>query len=244
MPATFESFGWLHGLVLLVSIPAWWGIVRWGRRVVGTPREQRWRRGWALFVWGTNVAWSVRLLLPAYFSIQRSIPIHLCDLAWMVGGWSLWCGGDPQRVRHQVPILWGFALSVIGYATPAVTSGPGGIHFWTFWVTHWQILAVALVNLYVRGTRPDDAGIVRTIAGTIAAFVVVTVLNLALGTSYFFTGRGKPDNPSPLDLLGDWPLRILWIGILGTLALAAVGWALRRPRPRGGPPPDAPVPRP
>ena len=33
-------------------------------------------------------------------------------------------------------------------------------------------------------------------------------LNLAIDTSYFFTGRAAPENPTPLDLLGPWPLRL------------------------------------
>lgn len=230
-PDAFTPFGPLHGLVVLVSLACWVLAVRWARAVAGTPRERRWRRGMALVVWGFNVAWNAYLLLPAQFEAGRSLPLHLCDLAWMGAGWSLWSGGDPQRLRHQAPVLWGLALSVLGYLTPAVTAGPGSPWFWTFWITHGQILGAALVNLLAFGTRPDLRGLKGTLLLTLAAGALATGVNLLLDTSYFFTGRAVPSNPTPLDLLGPWPLRILWVALLGSLALvlAALPFLRRGP---------------
>lgn len=218
-PDAFPPFGLLHGTVVLASVIAWTLLVAAARRARGRTAERVLRRGLALFVWGFNAAWQLRLLLPDRFAWGHSLPLHLCDLAWMAAGWSLWSGGDPQRLRHQVPVLWGLALSALGYLTPAVTAGPRGIQFWTFWITHWQILAVALLNLLVVGTRPTWRGLRRTLLVTLVACALATAVNLALDTSYFFTGRSTPSNPTPLDLLGAWPLRILWIVLLGGLAL-------------------------
>ena len=230
--AAFQPYGPVHGAVVAGSVLAWWRFVRWARAVHGTPSEAAWRRGVALFVWGFNLAWGVRLLLPDVFAWGHSLPLHLCDLAWVAAGWSLWCRGDPQRVRHQVPVLWGLALSLLAYTSPAVSADPDGVSFWTFWITHAQILGVALVNLLVLGTRITPRGLVVTLAITFAGAALATLVNLALDTSYFFTGQSIPSNPTPLDLLGPWPLRILWIALLGGLALALVAWPFRlRRRP-------------
>ena len=180
-----------------------------------------------------------RQALPEHFAWSHSLPLHLCDFAWIAAGWSLWSGGDPQRLRHQVPVLWGLALSLIAFVTPTLTSGPGGLHFWSFWITHWQILAVCLWNL-VQGTRPDLRGLRGTLLLTAAAFALATAVNLVLmnfghDTSYFFTGDSLPSRPTPLDALGPWPLRILWIALLGVLALVLIALPFlltRRDRPR------------
>ena len=153
----------------------------------------------------------------------------------MAAGWSLWSGGDPQRVRHQLPVLWGLALSVLGYLTPAVTSGPGGIHFWTFWISHAQILGVALINLAAFGTRPDERGLHRTLLVTTGACALATGFNLIFDTSYFFTGRAIPSNPTPLDMLGSWPLRIVWVMLLGAASLTAVALPFLLARRRRSP---------
>ena len=225
-PDTFESFGLFHALIFLVSALMWWGVVRWAGAVNGTPREQAWRRSAALFVWIANGAWYVRQALPEHFDWGHSLPLHLCDFAWMAAGWSLWSGGDPLRMRHQVPVLWGFSLSALGYLTPAVTVGPSRVHFWSFWICHWQILAVALVNVAVFGVRMNARGLLGTLALTGALVGIATLVNLLLDTSYCFTGRAIPSNPTPLDVLGPWPLRILWIALLGALALVLVAWPL------------------
>ena len=223
-PDTFDSFGPLHLVVLLVSTLGWWALVVGTTFAVRLGAERPWRRAFALFVWGTNAAWMVRQSLPDAFAWGHSLPLHLCDAAWVAGGWSLWSGGDPRRLRHQVPVLWGFALSALGYLTPAVEVGPARIQFWTFWVTHWQILGVALVNVLVFRVRPDARGLLGTLGLTLALVLVATGVNLLLDTSYCFTGRGVPANPTPLDWLGAWPLRILWVVLLGALALALVAW--------------------
>jgi hypothetical integral membrane protein (TIGR02206 family) len=226
LPDAFEPFTLLHAVVLLVAVLGWWLLVVFARSVRGTSRETTSRRAFALLVWLFNVAWMTRQALPQHRDWAHSLPLHLCDFAWLAAGWSLWSGGDPQRLRHQVPVLWGLALSLVAFVTPTVTSGPAGIHFWSFWITHWQILAVCLWNL-VRGTRPDPRGLRGTILLTAASFAVATAVNLALmhfghDTSYFFTGDSLPSRPTPLDVLGPWPLRILWIALLGVLALVLV----------------------
>ena len=234
-PDAFDSFGWLHGVVVLVSVVGWWLAVRWAQGVRGTLRETTWRRSAGLVIWGTNLAWTVHQALPGHFAWGHSLPLHLCDFAWMVAGWSLWSGGDPARLRHQVPVLWGLSLSILGYVTPAVTAGPGSIYFWSFWVCHWQILAVALVNVLAFGVRPDARGLFGTLLLTAALAAVATAVNLLLDTSYFFTGRGVPTNPTPLDWLGPWPLRILWIALLCSAALTLVALPfvlIRRRAPR------------
>jgi len=235
--AAFQPYGTQHTLVVLVSAAAWWMAVAWARALRGTHFERTWRRGLALFVWGFNAAWGVRLLLPDVFAWGHSLPLHLCDLAWMAAGWSLWSGGAPsvpgerERVRHQGPVLWGLSLALLAYASPAVTADPDGVSFWTFWITHWQILAVALLNLFAFGTRITPRGVKLTLVVTAVACLLATAVNLLLDTSYFFTGRAKPDNPSPIDWLGEWPLRALWIALLGALALVLVALPfLRRSR--------------
>jgi hypothetical integral membrane protein (TIGR02206 family) len=221
-PDAFEPFTALHALVVAVCALLWAALVLFARRVRSTPRERAWRRAFAVFVWASNAGWMAWQAFPPRFDWGHSLPLHLCDFAWLAAGWSLWSGGDPQRLRHQVPVLWGLALSALAFATPTLTSGPGGPHFWSFWITHWQILAVALWNLLGLGTRPDLRGLRGTILLTAACFAVATGANLLLDTNYFFTGRTLPSRPTPLDGLGPWPLRILWIALLGTLALALI----------------------
>lgn len=227
--AAFEPYGPVHGLAVLVSALGWWGLLAWGRHVArthGPEGARRWRRAGALCLWGVNLAWLARALGTGHFTWQHSLPLHLCDLAWMAAGWSLWSAAPSTALRHQVPVLWGLSLSVMGYLSPAVTADPDGLDFWAFWVLHWQVLAVALLNLQLAGTRITAQGRLRTIVLTVLACLVVTGLNLLLDSSYFFTGQAKPANPSPVDWLGEWPLRIVWIVLLGAAALHVVGGLL------------------
>jgi hypothetical integral membrane protein (TIGR02206 family) len=229
--AAFQPYGAVHALAIAASLGGWALFVAWARAVKrrrGARGERILRRAFAVVVWGFNVAWQLALLRPSEFAWGHSLPLHLCDVAWMAAGWSLWCGGDPSRTRHQAPVVWGLSLALLAYAAPAVTADPDGVSFWTFWITHWQILAVALLNLLVFGTRITPRGRAATLLLTVLGCALATAVNLLLDTSYFFTGRGLPENPSPLDWLGAWPLRILWIVLLGAAALSAVATLVAR----------------
>jgi hypothetical integral membrane protein (TIGR02206 family) len=237
--AAFVPYGGVHLLAVLGSALTWWALLAWGRSVRrrrGAGGEQRWRRGLALTVWGFNLAWQGWLLRPSEFEWSHSLPLHLCDLAWMAAGWSLWSGGDPLRARHQVPVVWGLSLALLAYASPAVTADPDGVSFWTFWITHAQISGVALLNLVVHGTRVTARGRWITLLATLAGCLVATAVNLLLDTSSFFTGSAAPANPSPIDWLGAWPLRALWMALLGGAFLWAFASLLMRLRPPPRPP--------
>ncbi|MFM8979323.1 MAG: TIGR02206 family membrane protein [Planctomycetia bacterium] len=227
--AAFEPYSLVHVLAVLLSLLGWWALLVWGRRIVrvhGPSGALRWRRAGAWLLWGVNAAWLVKACWPGNFTWQHSLPLQLCDLAWIAAGWSLWSAAPAAALRHQLPVLWGLALSTMAYLTPAVTAEPDSPDFWAFWILHWQILAVALLNLQVAGTRITEQGRMRTIGFTVLACALVTGINLLLDSSYFFTGRAKPANPSPVDWLGAWPLRIVWIVLLGVAALHLVGGLL------------------
>ena len=66
-------------------------------------------------------------------------------------------------------------------------------------------------------------------AFTAATVGVGIIFNLLFSTSYCFTSRWTPMNPTILDVLGPWPLRILWMYLIGAaifalMTLPAMRW--------------------
>jgi hypothetical integral membrane protein (TIGR02206 family) len=219
---TFAPFGWMHFLVTAVSGAGWLVIVRAARPLVGTRGERTFRLSLGLVILGVNLFFTVHRMAFVQQEFKESLPLQLCDLAWMVAAWSILSGGDPRRLQHQLMYYWGFGLCSFSYLTPVLQRGPVTIYFWEYWVPHWLIFAVAILNVAVFRVRPGWRSYGQATAATAAIVGLGLLFNLAFGTSYCFTSRWTPTNPTLLDVLGPWPLRIVWMVIIGAAIFAVL----------------------
>jgi hypothetical integral membrane protein (TIGR02206 family) len=231
---SFSPFGWMHFIVTAVSVAGWILIVCACRSLAGTRREETFRRSLGLVIVAVNLAWTFHRMVLVQQAFKDSLPLQLCDLAWIVAAWSILSGGDPGRFQHQLSYYWGLGLSSFSYLTPILERGPASVYFWEYWTPHWLILAVAILNVAVFGVRPSWKSFLQVTAFTAAIAGVGIVFNLAFNTSYCFTSRWTPAHPTVLDVLGSWPLRILWMYLIGAaiFALMTLPALLRTRSPR------------
>jgi len=230
MNGTFELFGWTHFAMLALSAAGWWCLVRCGRQVAGTPRGEALRRVMGVSILLVNLPFLCWKLWPDHFEVGGSLPLHLCDVAWMAAAWSLLSAADFKKLRHQLVYYWALGLSPLAVLTPDLEQGPASPVFWIFWLRHFQIIGAALLNFGAFGVRPSRKGYFQTIAVTAAILLPVTWFNVLFDTSYFYTGRPTSSQPSPLDLLGEWPLRIAWIVLLTAVLFTLMTLPARRTR--------------
>lgn len=212
--SAFEPFGAAHAASVGASAIAVLGLVVLAKRVAGGPSERvyRWTFGGAVLA--VNLAWQAWLLTPERYDVRWSLPLQLCDLSWMLAAVCMLCPGDPGDRRHQLLFYWGLGLGTLAFVTPTVTQGVTTISFWRFWITHVQIVGAALANASAFGARPTLRGLRDAWWIGAALLPLVTLLNELLGTNYWFSGSGLPDNPTPVHALGPWPLRLAWMALL------------------------------
>jgi hypothetical integral membrane protein (TIGR02206 family) len=219
----------MHFIVTAVSVAGWILIVRGCRPLVGTRRERTFRLSVGLVILAVNLTWTFHRMVLVHQEFKQSLPLQMCDLAWMVAAWSILSGGDPRRLQHQLMYYWGFGLSAFSYLTPILQRGPASIYFWEYWTPHWLILAVAILNVAVFRVRPSGKSFLQVTAVTAAIVGMGIIFNLVFDTSYCFTNRWTPTNPTILDVLGPWPLRIVWMYLIGAaifalMTLPAMRW--------------------
>lgn len=225
---SFEPYGLLHLAVFGVSALAWHRTVVATKRARGTPGVRRLRRrlGWTILL--ISGGWTLTRFLPGTFDARESLPLHLCNLAWMIAAWSCFSDGGPERLRHQLVFYWGLGFSSMGYLTPTLTEGPAQPKFWEFWATHWLIIAVGLVYYHGLRWRPTRRGLVGAMAVSTAVYALATGVNLLLDSNYCYSGRTLPEHPTPLDWMGGWPLRILWLWLIAMAWHVVISLKARR----------------
>ncbi|WP_207954906.1 YwaF family protein, partial [Saccharopolyspora elongata] len=165
--------------------------------------------------------------LASGWDIGVALPFHLSDLAWMAAAYTLW-------TRHQwsyaLTYYWGLTLSTIAMITPAIEVPDfPHIDFVDFWAEHAMVVWAVIYLTWGLGMRPDWRSYAIAVSTTLAWGVAALGFNTVAGTNYGFV-NAKPNAPSPLDLMGDWPWYLGVEVVLGLAVWALITWPWTRSR--------------
>ncbi len=209
----FHAFGAQHFTLLTLFLVGCVVLVTVGRR---RGDDEKFRRILAMAIPCFTVPLQLAQLRPSDFDLATSLPVNLCDIAWVVASFALWTR-RPWAVA--LTYYWGLTLSTQGIITPDLAHGFPAWRFFGFWGLHLLIVWAA-VYLTAAGNLPSWRGYRTTLVVTAAWAVAAMMFNAAVGSNYGYL-NAKPRNASALDLLGPWPLYV------GTeMLILAVGWAL------------------
>ena len=216
----FEAFTWEHlGLVLgflLVCV----ALVALGRAHKGTAEEVRFRRGFALLIPCFTVPMQVLQLMPGDYDLGTSLPLQLCDFAWIAAIVALW-------TRHwaatALVYFWGLTLTVQGIITPSLQQAFPEPRYFMFWGMHFFTVWAAVYLVFGLGVRLDWRSFRLAVAATLVWAVTVMTFNAFTGTNYGYLNR-KPSVGSLLDLFGPWPGYVLVEVAVVTAVWALMTW--------------------
>jgi uncharacterized membrane protein YwaF len=86
----FEAFGPSHQGALLLLLVGVVAILVFGRRHAGSELAERVGRWLAVAVLAVTVPLQVLYFTPAYWDLDKTLPLQLCDLASGVAVYALW----------------------------------------------------------------------------------------------------------------------------------------------------------
>jgi len=223
--ARFEPFGASHGAVVVVFAVGAVALVGLGRHQRGTPAQRPISRMFAVLLFLSILPVQLYWLLPANWGIGYSLPLQLCDLAWMAAVWALWTHSAPA---FALTYFWGLTLTAQAFITPEL-NGPDfpELEFFMFFGMHTMVVWAAIYLTWGVGLRPDWRSYRVTVLATITWGVVMFAFNAAAGTNYGFL-NAKPIAGSLLDVLGPWPWYLLSELILGAAVWALITWPWAR----------------
>lgn len=217
MDSRFDAFGTSHVLMLALFVLLVPVVVLVGRRVRGTDVEERSRRVLAVAIVATAVPLQVLQLLPGDWDFDTSLPLQLCDLAWMVAAYALW---TRRPWAAALTYYWGLTLTSQAMLTPALVQDFPHPRFIGFWVMHLLVVWAAIYLTAGLGIRPAWRHYATTVGVTAVWAITMMAFNTAFDSNYGYL-NAKPGTGSALDLLGPWP----WY-VVTEVAIVAVAWAL------------------
>ena len=225
-------YGPTHLVPLVIFVMGLVAAVLLGRRHRGIDGPSRFSRGCALAIPAVTVPFQIVDLL-LNFDIDVTLPLHLCDLAWIAATWALW---THKPFPVALTFFWGLTLTIQGVVTPSLNEDLPHPRYFAFWALHLLIVWAAVYLVLGLRKAPRWRDFAATVATTLVWAASTYAFNVAADTNYGYLLRKPRD--SVLDLLGPWP----WY-VVQEIALVALAWALltaatqrlRAPvEPRGG----------
>jgi len=211
-PKPFVAYGPSHLAaigVLMVGIVAILAFGRWARRGFD--------RAFAIAIVAVALPLQLLQFTPSEWSLQTSLPLQLCDVAWLVAAIALW---TRSRLAATVTYLWGLTLTTQSILTPAMTTPFPELRWWMFFAMHLLIIWAAVYAVWGMKLPPTWRTYRQTVAITLAWMLAIFTFNVTVGTNYGYL-NAKPDQHSALDLLGPWP----WY-VAAEILIVAGAWAL------------------
>jgi hypothetical integral membrane protein (TIGR02206 family) len=211
----FTAYSPSHLVVLAIFAVGVAGLLLAGPHVRGKAGERRLAVVLAVATLGFGVASTLTALVP--FTMDNSLPLQICDLAWVFVGWGLLTHAP---LATALTYYWGLTLSLQALVQPTLTEPFPDLEFFVFWGKHVLIVWGAVYLTLTLRHGPDWAAYRRAVAWTIGWLVLVLCLNAVLDTNYGYV-NGKPSEATVLDVLGPWP-----VYLVAEMAIVLVGWAL------------------
>lgn len=210
--APYSPEHWAALMVIAVATPL---LVR---AVQGRGRDvDRWITiaGWVMFA--VSVWWMGWDMRPEIFDIQRSLPLHLSDMARLTTSLALitrkWWWAAPTY-------YWGLTLNVQSLLTPDLSYFVDPrLEYLMYWLLHAAVFIAPIVLVWGRGMRPTWAWYQVTWVFSLAWMAVTMLINVVTGSNYGYL-NAHPPGRSLLDAMGPWPT---YLGV--GCGILAVTWA-------------------
>jgi hypothetical integral membrane protein (TIGR02206 family) len=222
-----ERFVWggsphLVALLLLAVLAV--GLIWIGRRLRGSQAQVWLSRGFALAILLVQGAMQIETMLPQNWTIEYSLPLQLCDLAWMIAVVALW---TRRRGAATVLYYWGLTLTSQALITPHLDFDFPSFEFIMFFYGHGAVVLAAIYLVWGVGLQPGWNDFRRALAAMLVWGISVFTFNILAGTNYGYLNR-KPPVPSALDFLGPHPIYLISELLLATGIWSLMTWAWTR----------------
>jgi hypothetical integral membrane protein (TIGR02206 family) len=210
----FEYFGTPHlamlGFLVLLNL------VLLGFRNAGDPTKGRVRWLLALILLTNEILWHTWNYLYGRWNVQTMLPLHLCSLL-------VWTGAFMLVTKNYRVYEFMYFMGIGGALQALATPGIGDYNFphflfFQYFLSHGLIVTSAIYMTVVEGFRPTWKSMLRVAIWMNIYVMIVYFINREIGSNYLMINY-KPETPSLLDLLPEWPIYILYMELIGVVSM-------------------------
>ncbi len=157
------------------------------------------------FVSLTIVAFNIYLLSLGNYDVSKDLPLFLCSfMALIIPIYTYY----RKYWVYEILFFWVVAGTTQGVITPDIAEGFPSFDYFRYWIVHLGLLVVMFYATFVFNDRPTFKSVFKSIIALQLYMLVMYCVNWVLGANYTYL-NAKPDAPSLLDYMGDWPYYVV-----------------------------------
>ena len=187
-----------------------------GRILKPTPAGRRYEVALSAAVWALWISYQVYDFIQYGFDPRHRLPLQMCDFTAVFAALVF---VRPSRGLQSLVYFWGLALGSQAVITPDLAGGPGSLAYWWFWLYHLFVVGAGVYVVAVHGFRPKWKYLRFAIAMGVLYVAAMFTIDAIFGVNYGYVGNFTPTRPTLLDVLGPWPLRVVFMALLGAGAM-------------------------
>lgn len=150
--------------------------------------------------------------------LRYSLPLQLCDVSVILGAPMLILA---SRRLYEIVYFSGLAGATIALLTPELWYDFPHFRFWNYFVIHAAIIYAPLYLSLAHGFRPTWRSLLIFMIFINIYGVFLLIVNAALDANYMFISQDTL-NPTPVNALGPWPQRLIWMELATLIACTAL----------------------
>jgi hypothetical integral membrane protein (TIGR02206 family) len=159
-----------------------------------------------------EVGWWVINIANGSWTVQWSLPLHLCEAGCFLVAAALWWR---LRFAFEMSYFWGLGGTMPGLFSPSIPGHfPDPVYF-QYYAQHGLLVLGAFYLVIALRMRPARRAVMRVSIATAAYALAVGIVDYFTNGNYLFL-RDLPPTRTALDYMGPWPWYIV------TLTIAAI----------------------
>lgn len=202
-------FGNQHLIALLFFSLIGYFLIKWAKKL---SKKNQYSIA-NIFAFSLSIAiiiWTVLKIHIRGFDIKQDLPLHLCNfVALLLPVFTL----SKKKIYFDIIFFWILAGTTQAVITPDLHNGFPHFIFFKYWYVHAGLIIFVLYSTIVLQLKPILKSVFYSFIALQIYIILLFIINKILDTNYFYT-NSKPDGPTALDYLGEWPYYILTVELI------------------------------
>ncbi|AST91517.1 MULTISPECIES: YwaF family protein [Sutcliffiella] len=144
------------------------------------------------------------------WNVKDTLPLQLCSISLYLCCWMML---TKQKIILEVVYFLGIGGAIQALLTPELFYGFPHFRFIQFFLAHSMIILAILYMIWVEKYRISFSSLWKAFISLQCIALIVYVINIVTGGNYMFL-MGKPANPTLLDMLGPYPIYIIFLELV------------------------------
>jgi hypothetical integral membrane protein (TIGR02206 family) len=170
------------------------------------PKDKQVKIGhyFAISLSATVIIWMLLKVYVKQFDIREDLPFHLCNfLALLLPFFTR----SRKKLFYEILLFWIIAGTSHAVITPDLKQGFPNFVFLRYWYVHAGLIIFIFYATFVYDLRPRFKSVLISFFALQGYILLMFIINRITGGNYFYTNH-KPEGPTALDYLGDYPTYI------------------------------------